>query len=272
LVADGSDGDADDRRALERQLLRAIVFVSIYLLAVGAGSIVAVLVLLGPAHSTDLSRVALLALCGGALGGVTRALFAVVDSVERGVWELGDGAIVERSARRAMRAREIFLADRSHRQALDSAEGRHQPSDESSEDADDERETPLEYLSSKERAERAATEADRRELGLTRVEYDKLRRAETDAEKTDGFGVQDVPLLVMLPLLGAALGLIAFAGLVGGFIVASGTKSPTYSPAGLLFIAVLAGMFSPNFIASLARAADAIFGNTRLPSSGGNAP
>ena len=158
----------------------------------------------------------------------------------------------------APREPEIFLADRSRRQTRDSPERGHQPSEESSEDVHDERETPLEYLSPKQRAERAAAEADRRTLGLARVEYDELRRWKPTPAGTDGFGVQDVPLLVMLPLLGAALGLIAFAGLVGGFIVASGTKAPTYSPAGLLFIAVLAGMFSPNFIASLARAADGI--------------
>jgi hypothetical protein len=162
-----------------------------------------------------------------------------------------------------MRAREIFLADRARNRAGESTQS-DQRSEEPSEVAPEEREPPLDYLSREERAERAATEADRRELGLTRIEYDKLKSSETDAERTHGFGVQDVPLLVMLPLLGAALGLIAFAGLVGGFIVASGTKSATYSPAGLLFIAVLAGMFSPNFIASLARAADAIFGKSNL--------
>jgi hypothetical protein len=72
-------------------------------------------------------------------------------------------------------------------------------------------------------------------------------------------------LLVLLPLLGAALGLVAFAGLVGGFLIASGSESASYSPAGLLFVAALAGMFAPNFIASLARAADAIFGKTDRP-------
>jgi hypothetical protein len=48
-------------------------------------------------------------------------------------------------------------------------------------------------------------------------------------------------------------------------LVASGSDSPSYSPAGLLFVAALAGMFAPNFIASLARAADAIFGKTTRP-------
>ena len=58
---------------------------------------------------------------------------------------------------------------------------------------------------------------------------------------------------------------IAFAGLIGGFLVASGTNAPTsYSPAGLIFVAVLAGLFSPIFVAGLAPAADAIFRTTEL--------
>ena len=57
------------------------------------------------------------------------------------------------------------------------------------------------------------------------------------------------------------------AGLVGGFLIASGTKSTSYSPIGLFFVAMLSGMFSPNFISSLARAADAIFGKTDQPPS-----
>jgi hypothetical protein len=52
---------------------------------------------------------------------------------------------------------------------------------------------------------------------------------------------------------------------VGGFLVASGSSSPSYSPTGLLFIAALAGMFATNFIAALSRAADAIFGKTSEP-------
>ena len=120
------------------------------------------------------------------------------------------------------------------------------------------------YLTAEERAALAAREAERKELGLSKVKYEQMKKAEAEAKKTWGFGIQDIPWLILHPLLGAALGLIAFAGLIGGFLVASGTKAPSsYSPAGLLFIAVLAGLFSPNFIAGLARAADAIFGKTQ---------
>src|SRR5439155_18482726 len=106
------------------------------------------------------------------------------------------------------------------------------------------------YLTAEERATLAAREAERKELGLSKVKYEQMKKAEAAAKTTWGFGIQDIPWLILHPLLGAALGLIAFAGLIGGFLVASGTKAPSsYSPAGLLFIAVLAGLFSPNFIA-----------------------
>jgi hypothetical protein len=251
---------------MERQLALAIIGASVYFVLVGAGSIVAALLLLEQTRSSDLARVAALALAGGALGATVRALYEVMMRLEDGLWELADGTIVRRSLRRRARAREAYLLEQSRRRT---GSGAVKPvEDEPDERPADEEADPREagrWLSEGERAELAAREAERRALGLTKTEYAVLRQAEDDAERAYGFGVLDLPLLILLPLLGAALGLVAFAGLVGGFLIASGSDSPSYSPAGLFFVAALAGMFAPNFIASLARAADAIFGKTARP-------
>jgi hypothetical protein len=260
------------RAKLERQLLTALIGATIYLFLVGTGSIVAALVLLGPTKESNLARVAALALCGGAIGGTVRALFAVMEEVERGVWELADGTIVERSERRAARVRQRFRDERV--QAQDAASGKSEPDRAEDTGAGGDPEKPDNLLTPEERGQRnltaeeraalAAREAERKELGLSKVKYEQMKKAEAEAKTTWGFGIQDIPWLILHPLLGAALGLIAFAGLIGGFLVASGTKAPSsYSPAGLLFVAVLAGLFSPNFIGGLARAADAIFGKTQ---------
>jgi hypothetical protein len=254
----------------------ALIGTTIYLVLVGTGSIVAALVLLGPTKESDLARVAALALCGGAIGGTVRALFAVMDEVQRGAWELTDGTIVERSERRVARVRQRFLEESA--QAEDATSEASEPDgDEGADDtgagvtgAGSEKPDDLTYqfakpyLTTEERAELAAREAERKELRLSKVAYAQMKKAEVDARHTWGFGIQDIPWLILHPLLGAALGLIAFAGLIGGFLLASGTKAPSsYSPAGLLFVALLVGLFSPNFIAGLARAADAIFGKTQ---------
>src|SRR5215212_2786735 len=72
-----------------------------------------------------------------------------------------------------------------------------------------------------------------------------MRDAEVLAGRIWGFSLYDLPLLALLPLLGAALGLVAFAVRIGGFLVASGSRAPSYSPAGLLFVAALAGCSHP---------------------------
>ena len=104
--------EREERAKFERQLLTALIGATIYLFLVGTSSIVAALVLLGPTKESDLARVAALALCGGAIGGTVRALFAVLEEVQRGVWELADGTIIERSERRAARVRQRFLDER----------------------------------------------------------------------------------------------------------------------------------------------------------------
>jgi hypothetical protein len=261
-----------DRRALERQLARAIAGVTLYLVLVGAASIVAVLMLLESARSTDLTRVAAVSLVGGALGAGVRALFDLMLRFEDGLWELSDGTVVSRSFRRAARARETHLRDTPRHPTRSAPDGPPTREDEKPAAAEPRDTTAASRdLSEREREERAAREAERQSLGLTPGDYQRLKRAEEEAAEARSFGLLDLPLLVLLPLLGAALGLVAFAGLVGGFLLASGSSSPSYSPTGLLFVAVLAGMFAPNFIGSLARAADAIFGKPQSGHPGADA-
>jgi hypothetical protein len=265
--------DVIERRlALERQLAIAIAASCAYFVLVGAGALAVILLLLDATRSDDLTRVAALSLAGGALGATVRSLYQVMDSLERGRWELADGTLITRSFRRRAQARKLFLLDLSHRPATTGVEPDEQDNRPAGEEELAAARPPFDRLTREELAEIAAQEQERDALGLTRTEYAMLRKAEDDAAHSWGFSLYDLPLLILLPLLGAALGLVAFAGLVGGFLVASGSSSPTYSPAGLLFVAALAGMFAPNFIASLARAADAIFGKTSEPPSSASRP
>jgi hypothetical protein len=260
---------SERRRAMEQLLGRAIAATGAYLVLAGAGSIVAALLMLETTRSTHLARVAALSLAGGALGATVRALYELMARLEEGLWELSDGSIVQRSLRRRARARELFFLVRAQRQSFAGTGAAVQPEQEQQPTAEEEHPAPR-FRSEAERDEYAAQEQERVSLGLARVEYDTLRKAEDKAADTRGFGLLDLPWMILLPLLGAALGLVAFAGLVGGFLIASGSTSPSYSPAGLLFISALAGMFAPNFIASLARAADAIFG--KMTQHEANAP
>jgi hypothetical protein len=252
--------------ALMRQLEIAIAASCAYFVLVGAGALVAALFLLDSTRSDDLTRVAALSLAGGALGAIVRALYEVMTSLEIGRWELSDGTVVERRLTRRRAVRDRFMLERALQQAREAA-GAEGESEQGEPAQDDDLAPPpdLHRLTKEEAANLAAQEQERRQLGLSRSEYTVLRKLEDDAARRGGFSIYDLPLLILLPLLGAALGLVAFAGFVGGFLVATGSSSPSYSPAGLLFISALAGMFAPNFIASLARAADAIFGKTGEP-------
>jgi len=245
------------RAVLERQLVLAVIASCAYFVLVGAGALVAILILLDHTRSTDLVKVAAISLAGGALGATVRSLYELMDKLEIGSWELADGTLISRRLRRASQARRLFLIELAHHDQEAVEPATKPPADN--------REGFQQRLTKEELAEIEAAEQERVALGLTRVEYRLLRQVEETASHSFGFSVYDLPLLILLPLLGAALGLVAFAGFVGGFLVASGSSSPSYSPTGLLFIAALAGMFAPNFIAALSRAADAIFGKTSEP-------
>jgi hypothetical protein len=71
--------------------------------------------------------------------------------------------------------------------------------------------------------------------------------------------ISDIPEMIVSPLVGAVLGVVVFAGVVGGFLVAS-ADTGTYSPAALIFIAFLGGVFSAKFLERLSAASDALFG------------
>jgi hypothetical protein len=253
------------RIELERQLVIAIIASCAYFVLVGAGALVVTLLLLDTTRSDELERVAALSLAGGALGATVRALYEMMGSFEGGRWELADGTLINRGLRRSAQAHKLFMLDLPDQPEAHDPE----PQEEDVLTQEEKNLAPsrevLNRMTKDELAELAAQEQERATLGLTRIEYAMLRKAEDAAADAYGFSLFDLPLLILLPLLGAALGLVAFAGLVGGFLVASGSSSPTYSPAGLLFVAALAGMFAPNFIASLARAADAIFGKASEP-------
>ena len=83
----------------------------------------------------------------------------------------------------------------------------------------------------------------------------------------------DMPVLIVAPLIGAVFGLIVFAGVVGGFLVAS-TETGTYSAPALIFVAFLGGFFSNKFFERLAAAADALFGTqeNKLGANASNQP
>jgi len=75
------------------------------------------------------------------------------------------------------------------------------------------------------------------------------------------FGARMIGPLLVRPVLGGALGLLTFGGLVGGLLFTTNTSgsgtggsstSPiTFSPAAMLFLAVLAGLFSKTMIDKL---------------------
>ncbi len=63
------------------------------------------------------------------------------------------------------------------------------------------------------------------------------------------FSERCVPFLVLRPVLGAVMGLIVYAGFIGGFLIST-TKAPeTFSPQGMVFISVLSGLFAKSFLA-----------------------
>jgi hypothetical protein len=52
-----------------------------------------------------------------------------------------------------------------------------------------------------------------------------------------------LPYLLARPIMGAAMGVVAYAGVAGGFLIATSSEPKTFSPEGILFFSVLAGLF-----------------------------
>lgn len=58
------------------------------------------------------------------------------------------------------------------------------------------------------------------------------------------FLVRMVPWLLARPVLGGVMGLVVYTGVVGGFLIASDTRPGAYSAHGILFLAILGGLFA----------------------------
>jgi hypothetical protein len=219
-----------------KRLWRTALAILGYLCLVAAGTAVGALLLLGDVRSDDLRRVAALSLLGGALGSCAQGIFGLAELLHEG-FELSNGEIHRWGDARRKRAGEAWLQARGL--TAPPATRRIEPRDPDDARAERERDDARDFERVQDEADRAGSEV---------------------------FSLYLVPQLMVLPLMGAALGLGAFSGIVGGFLVASGSNSPSYSPTGLFFVAFLAGLFAENFIAALGRAATALFGD---PRSGG---
>jgi len=74
------------------------------------------------------------------------------------------------------------------------------------------------------------------------------------------FSPELISQYMIIPITGAAFGVVVFAGVVGGFLVAS-TAAASYSPPALAFLAFLGGMFSDQLLSKLASTAHVLFGD-----------
>src|SRR5438270_10145888 len=213
----------DDGREIAL-LWKVGVAVIAYLCLLCAGAAVAAVLLVGHSRTNDLQRVGALALLGGALGALVSGVFVTAGRLQRG-FELRDGRIVEWGKIRRARAEEAWRREHG-------AEPARHSSRRAAESAVDPR------VSAWEERDRQREQEREHERRLLDAEFASYRL----------FGMRILPELLIVPVIGATLGLSAFAGVVGGFLVASGSDKPTYSPTGLLFVAFLAGLFADKFI------------------------
>lgn len=85
-------------------------------------------------------------------------------------------------------------------------------------------------------------------------------------EPTGKFVARMVPFFIIRPLLGAAVGFLAYVGIVGGFlIVLQNPEDATFSDEGLLFITILTGLFAKTFLEKMRDAFDTLFGKQKTP-------
>lgn len=75
------------------------------------------------------------------------------------------------------------------------------------------------------------------------------------------FVARMIPFFVVRPFLGSAMGLVVYAGLTGGFLIAvEDAGQHTFSSQGLFFLAFLGGLFAKTFIEKLRAMFDTLFG------------
>jgi hypothetical protein len=81
------------------------------------------------------------------------------------------------------------------------------------------------------------------------------------AEPKDKFVARMVPFFMVRPFLGSAMGLLVYAGVTGGYLIAvENAQAATFSRQGLLFFSFLAGLFAKTFIEKLRAMFDTFFG------------
>ena len=80
-------------------------------------------------------------------------------------------------------------------------------------------------------------------------------------EPKDKFVARMVPFFIVRPLLGSAMGLLVYAGLTSGYLIAvENAQDATFSRPGLLFFSFLGGLFAKTFIEKLRGMFDTFFG------------
>ncbi len=85
-------------------------------------------------------------------------------------------------------------------------------------------------------------------------------------EPPDKFVARMVPFFVIRPLLGSAVGFVAYVGIVGGYLIAAeGSTKQNFSREALLFISFLSGLFAKTFVEKLRDMFDAFFGKSKAP-------
>jgi formate hydrogenlyase subunit 3/multisubunit Na+/H+ antiporter MnhD subunit len=79
-----------------------------------------------------------------------------------------------------------------------------------------------------------------------------------------------VPWLLVRPVFGAVMGMLLFAGFVGGFLIATTETPQKFSPAGLLFLSLLSGLFAKTFVARLRVMFKTLLGDTEETAKSGD--
>ena len=89
-------------------------------------------------------------------------------------------------------------------------------------------------------------------------------------EHPDKFLARMAPFFIGRPFLGGAMGLLVYTGLTSGFLILATDKTSKadFSPEGLLFFAILGGLFAKTFLAKLKEVFKALVGSSPDKGSG----
>jgi hypothetical protein len=79
--------------------------------------------------------------------------------------------------------------------------------------------------------------------------------------KPDRFVARMIPLFLIRPFLGAVVGLLAYVGITGGYIIAvRDASAQSFSLEALAFISILFGLFAKTLLEKLRAMFDSLFG------------